>query len=811
MGKFNLCICHKCNRNFFNDLNLKYHLKYCQKFHDKSYYCLHCEQTWSTSNAYNTHFKFCGKFICKLCNIPFLTSRALDYHIANKHFPDGKKDNRKKFSCRSCKFFCFNKSDLYKHRMKQHGRGDDLQSPLWEPDAYPFENEQLKEVYEINKSFILAPHSKGKVKSTYNFPTNNLDKGFQEIHQHINEIYDQRNEAFRINLSLGLILFNSETNSYRYFIPFHNTRVLSHPRMISSRKSIAHLMNSLMKMDIIAQARKDRPSSAWKLVFISNINYYVYSTKYPIGKSNPDIPKHIKERRSIKNFESRYNLCFFQCLAHHYHNEEPPEYYFRKWIEHCNPNVNFTFDLVVTYPGIKSTDFFRLEQFFNLSIKVYSLSEKLNITKIYDSTYKADDVMYLNLVNQHLGYITNFSRYASRFECTKCAKLFSKEWSLKRHFRSCYDKKKLDFPGGFYNQTDTIFNELETFGIDVSDVEKIYPYYAVWDMEALLMKTNYKTSPNLEWVSRHLPISVSIASNIPPYEAPTCFIERDIHALINSMVTYLLEISAHLHSQLLDMWNPILSQLDAILTETRTELSENESLRPHLRSHITNKLINLTDRVKKYISQLPVIGFNSGKYDINLIRHHLIMTLHNLTDGEKVTCIKRNNSYLMLSVSNLKFIDVSNYLAPGYSYSQFLKAYGSTIEKGYFPYEWFDSYDKLDYPRLPPREAFFSKLTNSNPIESLEHYNKLLQIWEDMNMNTFADYLEYYNNLDTGPFCIALNSLSKFYFEQDINLFKDYCTLPDIARRLLFQSTTSTFSLFDSSNADLYYTFKKIL
>ena len=37
--------------------------------------------------------------------------------------------------------------------------------------------------------------------------------------------------------------------------------------------------------------------------------------------------------------------------------------------------------------------------------------------------------------------------------------------------------------------------------------------------------------------------------------------------------------------------------------------------------------------------------------------------------------------------------------------------------KGFFPYEWFDSPDKLGSEELPPYEAFFSKLRNNNPLD----------------------------------------------------------------------------------------------
>ena len=56
------------------------------------------------------------------------------------------------------------------------------------------------------------------------------------------------------------------------------------------------------------------------------------------------------------------------------------------------------------------------------------------------------------------------------------------------------------------------------------------------------------------------------------------------------------------------------------------------------------------------------------------------------------------NIYLFIY---LYLLDISNYLAPGCSYAQFLTAFGCDIPKGIFPYEWFDSYEKLSYPSLP--------------------------------------------------------------------------------------------------------------
>ena len=63
--------------------------------------------------------------------------------------------------------------------------------------------------------------------------------------------------------------------------------------------------------------------------------------------------------------------------------------------------------------------------------------------------------------------------------------------------------------------------------------------------------------------------------------------------------------------------------------------------------------------------------------------------------------MKKANAYNCIDTPRFKFLDISHFLAPGCSYSEFLKAYGAQQMKGCFPYEFMDGVDKLLYPRLP--------------------------------------------------------------------------------------------------------------
>ena len=110
-----------------------------------------------------------------------------------------------------------------------------------------------------------------------------------------------------------------------------------------------------------------------------------------------------------------------------------------------------------------------------------------------------------------------------------------------------------------------------------------------------------------------------------------------------------------------------------------------------------------------------------------------------------------------------------NYLAP-VSYAKFLRDFSVEEQKSFFPYEWFDSMDKLEHPSLPCYEAFYSPLKQRNVLEEKdnekdqrdiriigrEHYATLEEAWKENSMETFRDFLIYYNNLDVVPFVKAI-------------------------------------------------------
>ena len=204
-----------------------------------------------------------------------------------------------------------------------------------------------------------------------------------------------------------------------------------------------------------------------------------------------------------------------------------------------------------------------------------------------------------------------------------------------------------------------------------------------------------------------------------------------------------------------------------------------------------NQLIDLMQHLERYTNTLPVFGFNSGRYDINLIKSYLIPYLINEKEIEP-SVIKKANDFVSFKFGDVQLLDIMKFLGEATTLDSFLKAYKASELKGYFPYEWFDTPNKLDEQQLPSYDDFYSKLKNSNPLDKefddyqkllntgiteeqalkklglktkpatgLENYNYLKSIWEQEKMTTFRDFLRWYNNKDVVPTLDAIICLHK--------------------------------------------------
>ena len=100
-------------------------------------------------------------------------------------------------------------------------------------------------------------------------------------------------------------------------------------------------------------------------------------------------------------------------------------------------------------------------------------------------------------------------------------------------------------------------------------------------------------------------------------------------------------------------------------------------------------MLDLQESLERYCNVLPVFGFNSAKYDLNLIKSYLLPNLFNERDIEP-TAIKKANHFFSFKVSDVQLMDTMNFLCGATSLDSFFKAYKTSETKGFFPHERFD-------------------------------------------------------------------------------------------------------------------------
>ena len=281
-----------------------------------------------------------------------------------------------------------------------------------------------------------------------------------------------------------------------------------------------------------------------------------------------------------------------------------------------------------------------------------------------------------------------------------------------------------------------------------------YPYFIVYDFEALHKKMDEPQTEELTITSRHVPVSVAINDNLT--NEPVFIVDQDPGNLINSFI-----------EDLKERQRKIAKEVESLYPQPESDEDEKEDGGEKKENPIW----------RNWVNQVPVFGFNSGRYDINMIKEYFVRDLAIISD---VNVAKKENSYMFLSTPNFKFLDIKNYLAPGLSYDAWCRAYGCELQKLAFPYEWFDSFDKLNHKGPVKYEEFFSSLKGGITI-SQEEYQNFCDEFSKRGCVTMKYWLKEYNLADVKPFIEALEKTREQYYPDEIDLLKDAVSIPGIS------------------------------
>ena len=78
-----------------------------------------------------------------------------------------------------------------------------------------------------------------------------------------------------------------------------------------------------------------------------------------------------------------------------------------------------------------------------------------------------------------------------------------------------------------------------------------------------------------------------------------------------------------------------------------------------------------------------MFGFNSAKYDLNLVKPYLLPNFVNERDIEP-TVIKKANQFISFQFGDFQLNDIMHFLGGGTSLDSFLKAFKTSERKGFF-------------------------------------------------------------------------------------------------------------------------------
>ena len=178
-----------------------------------------------------------------------------------------------------------------------------------------------------------------------------------------------------------------------------------------------------------------------------------------------------------------------------------------------------------------------------------------------------------------------------------------------------------------------------------------------------------------------------------------------------------------------------------------------------------------------------MIGFNSGKYDLNLIKRYFMEEIAKADeDGvPKIFVARKENNYMFLTTEKFKFLDIRNFLAPGLSYDAWCKSLGCKLQKLVFPYEWLTSQEKLCHVGPVKRQAFYSSLTKKTI--SRQEYRQFRREFYKRRCVTMLDWLREYNVADVEPFIEAVDKTREQYYDDKLDILKDAVSIPGISQK----------------------------
>ena len=288
-------------------------------------------------------------------------------------------------------------------------------------------------------------------------------------------------------------------------------------------------------------------------------------------------------------------MCVFRCLCLHLngsldkaqvvtlYNQWEKTHNRQEYIDFFGGRTTTPVAPISQFKGLQIQDLPEFEQCFEVNVHMYSLEEDGVVVPVFQSTDRYSDTMYVNQFENHCSYVTDFAQFAKTFKCPLGDRMFDHHGTFIRHTKTCKSKTLFDFPGGFYKERQTVFEHMEEFGILLPQDERTYPWFAVFDFESMLVKLQGDATEKLEWTRQHVPISVSVCSNVPGYTEQACFVQSDMDSMLERMLEASTQIQRVRSALAQQKWGKYLevlnNRLECLNEDEEEERKESEKLK----------------------------------------------------------------------------------------------------------------------------------------------------------------------------------------------------------------------------------------
>ena len=575
----------------------------------------------------------------------------------------------------------------------------------------------------------------------------------------------------------------------RVDFPFHSAI-----KIILENTDVEEVFNEMVdEIETAIQKAENAEGSGWMLESITDIKLHTAKWDPLNAGSYMELPTNLKNKKAIINMKNQDDECFKWCVLRAlYPKNNHPERIDKDLISKQD-TLNMK---GIKYP-VSFRDIDRFESLNpNISITVlgYNQDERVYPLKVSKYTGCEHDIILMLLKdekNAHYCLVNNMSALlasqinnhkGSRNICLNCLSSFKCKKSLDEHKEYCYNnecvKTIMPEPGTFLRFKNFLHSE------------KV-PFVVYADTEALI-KEMHNCDPNpqksyTKKYQKHEPVSFSYY--IKCFDNSVCepilrtytkstpgdkdamdvfiqWLEEDVKAIANIKPKKMIftEEDKKRFNESKECW-------------ICGEPFNNDKVRDHC--HYTgryrgaaNNSCNLKYRKPKFI---PVFFHNLSGYDSHLFIKKLgspyenmdcipnneekyISFSKNIKVGEykdKKTGEVRDKTFKIRFLDSFKFLPTSlgalvNNL-PKDAFNN-LERYYTPEEarlikrKGVYPYEYMNTEERFNETKLPPKKAFYSRLSGEGITE--EDYKHALNVWNAFNMKTFKDYHELYNETD---------------------------------------------------------------